>query len=98
LILHNNLDYSLLLRPNKSTGLNGLFVRAGGHWSDTSVDACAFSCASANQSGSGFMAGAGYDAKFNEAMSARISYTYRNSLSSLDADGHVGSAGILFNF
>ena len=92
------IDYSLLLRPNKSTGLNGLFVRAGGHWSDTSVDACGFSCASANQSGSGFMAGAGYDAKFNEAMAARISYTYRNSLSSLEADGNVGSVGILYNF
>jgi len=91
-------DYSLLLRPNKSTGLNGLFVRAGGHWSDTSVDACISSCGSASISGSGFMAGAGYDAKFNETMSARISYTYRYSLSSLEADGHVGTLGLLYNF
>jgi opacity protein-like surface antigen len=92
------IDYSLLLRPSKSSGLNGLFVRAGGHWSDTSIDACAFSCASANQSGSGFLAGAGYDAKFNDTMSARIAYTYRDSLSSLEADGHTGTAGILYHF
>lgn len=92
------IDYSLLLRPNKSSGLNGLFVRAGGHWSDTSVDACGFFCASANQSGSGFLAGAGYDAKFNETTSARISYTYRDSLSSLEADGHTGTVGIFYNF
>ncbi len=91
-------DYSLLLRPNKSTGLNGLFVRAGGHWSDTSIDACAFSCGSANQSGSGFLAGAGYDAKFNESTSARIAYTYRDSISSLEADGHTGTVGIFYNF
>lgn len=92
------IDYSLLLRPNKSSGLNGLFVRAGGHWSDTSVDACAFSCGSASQSGSGFLAGVGYDAKLNEATSARISYTYRDSVSDLDADGHVTTIGLLYGF
>jgi len=92
------IDYSLLLRPDKSTGLNGLFVRAGGHWSDTSVDACIFSCGSASQSGNGFLAGVGYDAKFNEAMAARISYTYRDSVSNLEADGHVTSIGILYGF
>ena len=91
-------DYSLLLRPNISTGLNGLFVRAGGHWSDTSVDACGIYCGSVSKSGSGFMAGVGYDAKFNESMAARISYTYRDSLSGLDADGHVGSLGLIYNF
>ena len=92
------IDYSLLLRPNISTGLNGLFVRAGGHWSESSADACGIYCASVSQSGSGFMAGAGYDAKFNDSMAARISYTYRNSLSGLDADGHVGSLGLIYNF
>jgi opacity protein-like surface antigen len=92
------IDYSLLLRPNKSSGLNGLFVRAGGHWSETSIDACIFSCASGSQSGSGFLAGVGYDAKFNESTSARISYTYRDSISSLEADGHTGTVGIFYNF
>ncbi len=92
------IDYSLLLRPNISSGLNGLFVRGGGHWSDTSASACGVYCASVSKSGSGFMAGVGYDAKLNESMSARISYTYKDSLSGLEADGHVGSVGILFNF
>ena len=94
---------SLLLRPSVSTGLNGLFGRIGGHWDKAESDVSASSGGSRATgnywvSGSGFLAGLGYDAEISKNVNARISYTYYDSVAGADAYANVGSVAVFYKF
>lgn len=94
---------SLLLRPSVSTGLNGLFVRAGGHWDKAETDVTASAnggSATGNYwvSGSGFLAGAGYDVNVDKNLTGRVSYTYYDSVAGTDAYANVGSISLMYKF
>ena len=89
-------DGSVLLRPSISTGLNGLFARIGYH--QDNVHASATNGRWADQWGGGFMLGAGYDAKINDNLSARISYSYLNNVADSDYSANVGSLGLNYKF
>lgn len=95
-------DASLLLRPSLSTGLNGLFVRFGGHWDraeqDASIAGGVSGYGSRWRSGTGFLAGAGYDVNFDKNMTGRISYTYLDSVAGSDAYANVGSVSLMYKF
>lgn len=101
-------DLSLMLRPSVSSGLNGLFLRAGGHYSkidgnaslayNDGTNAATYS-ASGSESGTGFLVGAGYDFNLDKNINARVSYTYLDSLGSVsNADVNVLTFGLNTNF
>lgn len=94
---------SFLVRPSVSTGLNGLFVRAGGHWDKAETDVTASAnggSATGNYwvSGSGFLAGAGYDVNVDKNLTGRFSYTYYDSVAGTDAYANVGSISLMYKF
>jgi opacity protein-like surface antigen len=94
---------SFLVRPSVSTGLNGLFVRAGGHWDKAETDVTASAnggSATGNYwvSGSGFLAGAGYDVNVDKNLTGRVSYTYYDSVAGTDAYANVGSISLMYKF
>jgi hypothetical protein len=94
---------SFLIRPNVSTGLNGLFGRFGGHWDKAESDvsaAGAGATATGNYwvSGSGFLAGAGYDVNVDKNLTGRVSYTYYDSVAGTDAYANVGSLSLMYKF
>ena len=94
---------SFLLRPNVSTGLNGLFGRFGGHWdkAETRYDlSAAGTAANGNRwnSGSGLLVGAGYDAEISKDVNARASWTYYDSVAGTDAYANVGSVAVILKF
>ena len=94
---------SFLIRPNVSTGLNGLFGRFGGHWDKAESDvsaAGAGATATGNYwvSGSGFLAGAGYDVNVDKNLTGRVSYTYYDSVAGTDAYANVGSLALMYKF
>ena len=95
-------EASLLLRPSVSTGLNGLFVRFGGHWDraeqDASIAGGVNGFASRWRSGTGFLAGAGYDINVDKNMTGRIGYTYLDSVAGSDAYANVGSLSLMYKF
>lgn len=97
------IEGSFLVRPSVSTGLNGLFVRAGGHWDKAETDvsaAGAGATATGNYwvSGSGFLAGAGYDVNVDKNLTGRLSYTYYDSVAGTDAYANVGSVSLMYKF
>lgn len=104
----NGADISVLLRPSASTGLNNAFLRLGAQYSKvdgsaslayTSGGTTTIYTASGNDTGSGFLIGAGYDAPINKNTSARISYTYMDNLGGLSgANVNLFSAGLKFDF
>lgn len=78
-------DYSALIRPSVSTGLNGLFFRVGGHSMtiDTSVTlltGTSVGVASGKTSGTGSLYGLGYDIELNNKSNIRLGYTAYNSV------------------
>ena len=94
---------SLLVRPNVSTGLNGLFLRAGGHWDKAESDVSAAGAGATATgsywvSGSGFLAGAGYDVNVDKNLTGRVSYTYYDSVAGTDAYANVGSVSLMYKF
>jgi hypothetical protein len=94
---------SFLIRPNVSTGLNGLFGRFGGHWDKAESDvsaAGAGATATGNYwvSGSGFLAGAGYDVNVDKNLTGRVSYTYYDNVAGTDAYANVGSLSLMYKF
>ncbi|MDI9408366.1 MAG: hypothetical protein QM523_03885 [Candidatus Pacebacteria bacterium] len=74
-------DYSLLLRPSLSTGINCLFIRAGGHSSQeegkviTKVYNIDVASETVTVKGSGFLYGLGYDEYFGEHFALRGEFT-----------------------
>ncbi|QDL53592.1 outer membrane beta-barrel protein [Rhodoferax aquaticus] len=100
----NGVDYSALIRPSHSTGLNGLFIRIGGHTLSTQTDVSGViggvsGIESKTTSGSGALFGMGYDAKITEALGVRVAYTSYNSVSGLsNNDVSLLSAGLVAKF
>jgi len=97
------LEGSLLLRPSVSTGFNGLYGKVGAHWDRMSEDVTASAngaTATGNywRSGSGFLAGVGYDISIDKNLTGRVAYTYYDSLAGSDAYANVGSVGLFYKF
>lgn len=97
-------DFSALIRPSQSTGLNGLFVRVGGHslsaQTDVSVATGTTSgAASSTTSGSGALLGFGYDGKFTDKFGYRVAYTAYNSAAGISGnDISMFSVGLIARF
>lgn len=101
-------DFSVLLRPSVSTGLNNLFARVGGHYSEVSGDASVTyvgntyslsASGSSNKSGAGFLVGLGYDLPIDKNISARVGYTYMSDLGGVSgANLNLFSAGLKLDF
>lgn len=100
----SGLDYSVLLRPSVSTGLNGLFFKVGGHSLeekvDVAVNAGSVSVASSKTySGSGMLYGIGYDARLSNTLDMRIAYTYADKIAGSSGDGaNIFSIGLVAKF
>lgn len=97
-------DYSVLLRPNVSTGMNGLFLRLGGH-SLSSAQAFTLTgaggtvSASNNQSGTGLLFGVGYDIGIAKNIDIRVSANRLNKIAGQsDGSATVYSVGVLTRF
>lgn len=83
---YNGFDYSVLLRPSLSTGLNNLFLRVGGTYltqNNTVSASSAYSSASTwnNVSGSGYIVGIGYDIPVSKTFDVRAAYNYLGNIS-----------------
>ena len=94
---------SFLVRPSVSTGLNGLFLRAGGHWDKAESDVSAAGAGATATgsywvSGSGFLAGAGYDVNVDKNLTGRVAYTYYDSVAGSNAYANVGSVSLMYKF
>jgi hypothetical protein len=98
------LDYSAIIRPSISTGLNGMFVRVGGH--SLSVESSvsiatggASGVGSATTSGTGSLIGIGYDGAFNNKLGYRLAYTSYNGVAGASGnDVSLFSLGIIAKF
>jgi opacity protein-like surface antigen len=99
-------DLSFLLRPSVTSGMNNAFLRLGGHYSEVDGDASVrFSTTTysltgsgnANQTGTGFLVGAGYDLPIDKNIAGRFGYSFYNQLGGLSgADAHVLTVGLKF--
>lgn len=100
----DGVDYSALIRPNVSTGLNGLFLRVGGHSLNIKTDVSLVTgttsgASSSNTSGTGALFGIGYDGKINEKLDFRVSYTSYNSVAGKSGnDINLISFGLISKF
>ena len=94
-----NSDISFLLRPSKSTGLNGLFVRLGGHYDLARVTYSSFYANGwAAKWGGGALIGLGYDVDLNDNFSTRISYSYLDNVAGSNYNANEGSIGLIYKF
>lgn len=97
-------DYSALIRPSQSTGLNGLFLRVGGHSLSTQasvslVTGSSSGASSSTTSGTGSLLGIGYDAKINDKLDFRVAYTGYNSVAGVSGnDLSLLSIGLIAKF
>lgn len=97
-------DYAAIIRPSQSSGLNGLFFRAGGHTLtvDTTVSlsvGASSGVTNDSTSGSGTLYGIGYDANISKNADLRIAYTAYNSIGGVSGnDANVFSLGALLKF
>ena len=96
-------DYSVLLRPDVSTGFNGGFLRLGGHSLKTSGKNSApvpgGTISVETTSGAGVMFGAGYDINIAKNFAARVSATRLNNIAGeSDSKGTSYSLAILTRF
>jgi hypothetical protein len=100
----SGLDYSALVRPSHSTGLNGLFLRVGGHSLSTQTDVslavgATAGVSSTTTSGTGSLFGIGYDGKFNDQIGYRVAYTAYNSVAGVSGnDVTLLSVGLVVKF
>jgi opacity protein-like surface antigen len=87
-ISYSGVDYSVLLRPSISTGLNNLYVRVGGTYltqkQDVSLSTSGYSASSAlNTSGSGYILGVGYDIPVSKSVDIRAAYNYLGNIAGI---------------
>lgn len=100
----SGIDYSALVRPSQSTGLNGLFLRVGGHSLSTQTDVSVATGTTSGASnttanGTGSLFGVGYDAKITDAFGVRVAYTTYNSVSGVSGnDVSLFTVGLLAKF
>lgn len=101
---YNGLDYSVLLRPSVSTGLNNLFLRVGGTYltqNNTVSASTGYGSASTwnNVSGSGYIVGLGYDVPIDKTFDFRAAYNYLGNISGISANTtNRFSVGLLGKF
>ena len=98
----NGYDYSVLLRPSKSTGFNGLFLRLGatnltesGTWTATGTSTVS---GSSSISGSGTVVGFGYDQEITDKWSIRYSYTDLTKIANTSDNAIIYSAAAIVKF
>ena len=97
-------DYSVLLRPDRSTGMNGFFLRLGGHnykAEATTAVTVGNTNASVNtkESGTGITYGIGYDLTINDAVDIRFGITQMKKIAGLsNNDATYFSVGVKGNF
>lgn len=103
-IKYAGFDFSALLRPAVSSGLNGLFFRLGGHsmvsTTDTSVTVGATNASTrTKERGIGTLFGIGYDLNIAQNVNLRVSANRLNRLAGdSDANITVYSVGVLSRF
>ncbi len=97
-------DYSALIRPSVSTGLNGVFMRVGGHSLSIQTDVSIVTGSSSGVSGSttsgtGSLIGIGYDGKINDKLDFRIAYTSYNNVAGISGnDSNLWTVGLIGRF
>jgi hypothetical protein len=103
-IKYSGFDYSVLLRPAVSSGMNNLFFRLGGHSLKSTVDS-SFTVSGTSystktkESGAGTLFGIGYDLNVAKNADLRVSVNRLNSLAGQsDANVTVYSVGVLARF
>jgi opacity protein-like surface antigen len=103
-ISYSGFDYSILVRPSLSTGLNGLFFRAGGTYltqqNKVSLSAGGASASeTSNTSGSGYLLGLGYDIPLTKSIDVRAAYNYVGNIAGVaNSYSNRFSVGILGKF
>lgn len=92
-------DFSFLLRPSVASGLNGLFVRAGGHYAEAEAELIGLGGAETSTDGVGYLFGLGYDARINDRLSARVAYSrYGNVAGDSDLNIDYFAVGLRASF
>lgn len=94
-------DYSLILRPNISSGMNGLFLRLGGHSLTGKANATltgTTASGSSSISGDGTLAGIGFDMPINNSVGFRVGYTAYYKLAGSSDSSNVVTVGIVSRF
>ncbi len=97
-------DYSVLLRPDRSTGMNGFFLRLGGHsYKAEANTAVSFGgtnvSVNTKESGTGIMYGIGYDVSINETLDVRFGITQMKKMAGLsNNDATYFSVGVKGSF
>lgn len=103
-ISYNGFDYSILLRPSISTGLNNLYFRVGGTYltqkASASLSAAGASASTTqNTSGSGYILGLGYDIPLTKSVDVRAAYNYLGNIAGVsNSYSNRFSIGILGKF
>lgn len=103
-VSYNGVDYSVLLRPSLSTGLNNLYFRVGGTYltqkSQVSASAGGASASqTTNTSGSGYLIGIGYDIPVSKSVDIRAAYNYVGNIAGVsDTYSNRFSVGLLGKF
>jgi hypothetical protein len=81
----SGLDYSMLLRPSIASGINGLFLRIGGHnftqkTSGSITVSTKTVTSNTSESGNGLLYGFGYDTKIGKGLDFRLEYRKLNDI------------------
>lgn len=103
-LLTSGVDYSVLVRPSVSSGVNGLFARIGGHSLSvknevTLLTGTTSGAASATTSGTGLLYGVGYDGKISDKVDFRVGWTMYNTVAGITGnDNSSFTVGILAKF
>jgi opacity protein-like surface antigen len=103
-ISYSGVDYSVLLRPSISTGLNNLYFRIGGTYytqkADVSIAGGGVSASqNVNTSGTGYLLGLGYDIPVSKSVDVRAAYNYVGNIAGVsNSYSNRFSIGILGKF
>jgi OmpA-like transmembrane domain len=94
------IDYSILMRPNISTGWNSAFLQVGGHSSKETVDVYGTNIrgGKSSASGTGYLYGAGYDLNIAKDIDIRLKATYLNKIAGTSDDATIYSVGVIGRF
>jgi len=100
---YSGVDYSVVLRPSISTGMNGLFFKLGGHsltaQSNATLTGTSTASASSSVSGSATLLGIGYDWPVSANGSVRFAYTGLDKLAGQSGSSTgITSVGYLIKF
>jgi hypothetical protein len=94
-------DYSILMRPNLSTGWNAAFLQVGGHSSKQTVDVYGTNIRGGklSASGTGYLVGAGYDLNVAKDIDIRLKATHLTKIGGSSGDNAtIYSVGVIGRF